>query len=153
MDRPKVGVGVFIFNKSLNKFLMSNRKDCNRVALMGGHLERYETICECAQRETLEESNLQIPLQEFREYPTAFNAINKEDKYHYITFFAAAVKPDDQEFQNTEPDKQEDWEWYGEEEFMKVYKEKKLYYSIEFLFKSCNEDFSILIDRIKTLFK
>ncbi|EAR84574.1 NUDIX hydrolase (macronuclear) [Tetrahymena thermophila SB210] len=153
MDRPKIGVGVFIFNKDINKFLMSKRKDCGRVALMGGHLERFETICECAQREVLEESNLSIPLLHYREYPTAFNAINKEDNYHYVTFFAVAIKPDDQEFSNTEPEKQEDWEWYGEEEFIKVYKEKKLYYSIECLFKSCNEDFNILIERIKQLIK
>ncbi|EAR84575.2 NUDIX hydrolase (macronuclear) [Tetrahymena thermophila SB210] len=153
MIRPKIGVGVFILNKDLNKFLMSKRKDCGRFALMGGHLERFETVCECAQREVLEESNLQIPLQEYKEYPIAFNVINKEENFHFATFFAVAVKPDDQEFSNTEPEKQEDWEWYGEEEFIKVYKQKRLYYSIESLFQSCNEDFNILMDRIKQLIK
>ncbi|KAL4486393.1 hypothetical protein ABPG72_007179 [Tetrahymena utriculariae] len=151
MKRPGVGVGVFILNKDLNKFLMSKRKDCDRIALIGGHLERFETICECAQREVLEESNLQIPLQEYREYPSTVNAIHKEDDYHYVTFFAAAIKPENQEVLNTEPEKQEDWEWYGEEEFVKAFQQKQLFYAIEYLFKTCNEDFNILIEIIKKL--
>lgn len=60
--RPAVGVGVFILDATKSKFLMSKRSDCGLFAVIGGHVERFESILQCAQRECLEESNLNIPI-------------------------------------------------------------------------------------------
>jgi len=45
--RPGIGVGVFVLNENKDKFLVSQRKDCGRYGLPGGHLEKFEGINEC----------------------------------------------------------------------------------------------------------
>lgn len=62
--RPRIGVGVFILDNKTNQFLMSKRKDNGKAGLIGGHLEMFETPCECAKRETLEEAGIDIDLSE-----------------------------------------------------------------------------------------
>ncbi len=42
-NRPKVGMGVFIFKSNL-EFLIGKRKDVNLFGLPGGHLEKFEDV-------------------------------------------------------------------------------------------------------------
>ena len=61
MDKPKVGVAVFVLKD--NKILMHKRKNTlgdSTWALPGGHLEFHEQLEECATRETLEEAGVKI---------------------------------------------------------------------------------------------
>jgi 8-oxo-dGTP diphosphatase len=54
-NRPKVGIGVFIFKDG--KFLMGCRKGTHGAgtwSVPGGHLEFGESFEECAEREALE---------------------------------------------------------------------------------------------------
>lgn len=44
-NRPKVGVGVILFNPKNDSIIMSKRKTGKcELALPGGHLEMFETI-------------------------------------------------------------------------------------------------------------
>ena len=61
-NRPKLGMGAFIFNKNL-QFLIGKRTDVNLYGLPGGHLEKFEEINLGLQREILEETNLNIPIE------------------------------------------------------------------------------------------
>jgi 8-oxo-dGTP diphosphatase len=61
MERPKVGVGVFIIKDK--KILMGKRINSHGEgtwSLPGGHLEFFETFEDCAKREVMEETGLKI---------------------------------------------------------------------------------------------
>jgi 8-oxo-dGTP diphosphatase len=60
-QRPKVGVGVMIFKDG--KVLLGKRKSSHgdgEYAWPGGHMEYMESFEECAKRETMEETGMQI---------------------------------------------------------------------------------------------
>lgn len=114
--RPKIGVGVIIYN-SENKVLLGQRKNSHGAgdwAFPGGHLEFGEAIEDCARREVLEETGIQITDL----YPAAFtNDLFSEEK-HYVTLFIAA-KHQAGVVRNMEPDKCERWEWFSPDAFPK----------------------------------
>lgn len=108
MERPKVGVGIFIMKE--NKFLIGMRLNShgNKTwSLPGGHLKFSETFEDCAKREVLEETGLEIENVEFL---TATNDIFMEEKKHYITIFVKAEHKCG-EPQVLEPDKCLVWKW------------------------------------------
>ena len=85
MNRPTVGVGVFVFKDG--KFLMGKRvgkhgKDTWSVP--GGYLEYGETFEQCAEREVMEETGVKI--KNLRFYTTVNNVFHDE-KNHSITVF------------------------------------------------------------------
>lgn len=108
MDRPKVGVGVFI--KKDGKYLVGKRKNAHGAgcwSLPGGHLEGGESFESCCERETLEETGITI----FNIKPLTFtNDIFSEVNKHYVTLFFKAEYLSG-EVQLMEPDKCEGWEW------------------------------------------
>lgn len=121
----RVGVGVFVL-KSTNedptnpRFLMGKRIGSHgngSMSLPGGHLEFEETPQECAAREVLEETGLQLlsqgnGLAPRSEFLTATNDIMPADRKHYITMFMVSAREDDDaEPRNLEPEKCEGWEW------------------------------------------
>jgi 8-oxo-dGTP diphosphatase len=107
-QRPKVGVGVLIMDGSF--VLLGKRKNAHghdMWAPPGGHLEYGESWHECAHREVLEETGLQLSNSEFF---AVTNDVFDEQK-HYVTIFMKADYPGGP-VQNLEPDKCYEWRWF-----------------------------------------
>ena len=107
----------------------------------GGHLEANEEFAECAARETLEETGLEVKDVKF---VTATNDVFEAEKKHYITIFMCCRRADEQKqpevslpcqpvvvwslgrgictltwlcvLQIKEPEKCESWTWRSEAE-------------------------------------
>lgn len=87
-------------------------------ALPGGHLESGETFEECAAREVLEETGLELYITEgnstaaHSEFLTATNDIMSADRKHYVTVFMVSARREMDAVPRTmEPEKCEGWEW------------------------------------------
>lgn len=107
--RPKVGIGVYI--RRDGKILLGKRRGANGAGYWcppGGHLEMREEWEECAKRETLEESGIEI---ENIRFVAATNDIDNENGTHYITLHCVADWKSG-EARDVEPHKLGDWEWY-----------------------------------------
>ncbi|KAJ5539293.1 hypothetical protein N7513_007625 [Penicillium frequentans] len=113
---PRVGVAVFVVNQE-GKFVIGKRKGSHGAgtwALPGGHLEFGESFEECAKRELVEETGLDIIDLEFL---TATNDIMKAEEKHYITIYMKGVISDvSPQLQLREPEKCDGWEWISWDE-------------------------------------
>lgn len=105
---PKVGVGVFVWKDG--KFIMGQRlgsHGANTWSIPGGHLEYGESWEECAKREVLEETGLEI---ESVRLLAVTNDLFENDGKHYVTLWVesdwVSGKP-----QIIEPDKLIKLEW------------------------------------------
>ena len=110
-EQPKVGLGVLIFNHK-NQILLGKRKNAHGEASWappGGHLEFGETFEKCAAREVLEETGVVIENSSFL---GVTNDFMENDQKHYVSVFMKTTIPDGQTVQNTEPHKNESWEWF-----------------------------------------
>lgn len=108
-ERPKVWVGVIVVKDG--KILLWKRKNAHGEgswSFPGGHLEFYETWEECAVRETMEETGINIKNVRFS---TATNDIFKAEEKHYITIFMICDY-DSGTVEVMEPEKCEKWEWF-----------------------------------------
>lgn len=106
---PKVGVGVIVTKD--NKVLLGKRKNAHGEgswSFPGGHLNFNEGIEECARREVLEETGIQI--KNLRTGPFTNDIFRKEGK-HYITLYVIADY-DSGEVRIMEPEKCEEWGWF-----------------------------------------
>lgn len=108
-ERPKVGIGVMIFNGD-GHILLAKRKGSHgagEYAFPGGHLEFGESFADCAIRETREESGVEIDDINFMYLAN----ILKYGGNHYVHIGLKAkwVKGDPQIL---EPEKSEGWGWY-----------------------------------------
>lgn len=108
-NRPKVGVGVIVIKN--DKVLLGKRKNAHgdgSWSFAGGHLEKNESLEECAKREVMEEAGITIknikPL-------TFTNDIFEKEEKHYITLFLTADY-DAGEVRVMEPEKCDGWEWF-----------------------------------------
>lgn len=108
---PRVGVGVFILNDK-NEFVFGRRKGSHGAgtwALPGGHLELYESFEECARREALEETGLELKDVRFL---TATNSSRIDGSQHYVTIFMVSTLFDpSSQPRLLEPNKCDGWEW------------------------------------------
>lgn len=149
----RVGVGVFILSsssstpKSLNPnsnpknptFLLGirlNSHGSGTQALPGGHLEFGETFEECAIREVMEETGLQITKPKFLTATNDFISSSsssssggkgeeEEDKKHYVTVFMTCERLNQEdEPVNREPEKCGGWEWVDWESLVKWVEEE-----------------------------
>lgn len=107
-QRPKVGVGVMIFKDG--KILLGKRKNAHgegEYAWPGGHLEYMEGFEQCAKRETLEETGMEIENVRF------LRLLNFKDyaPKHYVDILLVADWKSG-EPQVLEPHKCEGWDWY-----------------------------------------
>jgi 8-oxo-dGTP diphosphatase len=106
---PRVGVGVIVVKG--NKVLLGKRKNAHgggTWSFGGGHLEFNESLEECAKREILEETGLQV--KNIR-LGTITNDVFRKEEKHYVTIFMIAEHASG-EPQNKEPDRLEKWEWF-----------------------------------------
>lgn len=108
---PKVGVGVLVVRN--NSFLLGKR--CGKhmfgyYASPGGHLEPGESFAECARREVLEETGLQVSEVRFL---TVGNYALNQTQYIDIDLVAFCAEGDPVA---QEPHKCAEWRWYGKDE-------------------------------------
>jgi 8-oxo-dGTP diphosphatase len=114
---PRIGVGVFVIRPD-GHFIIGQRNDkaslgygifpsifpwfltvfSNMItatyAIPGGHLEMHESFEECAARELLEETGINVPSKQFH-FLTAVNTSFYESGKHYATMFMGVVVPED----------------------------------------------------------
>lgn len=113
-NKPKVGIGVIVVKDG--KVLLGKRKGSHgdgAWAPPGGHLEFFETLEDCAKRETKEETGIAIKnIQKF----AYTNDIFLTEQKHYITCFLKADY-DSGDVRVMEPDKCEEWKWFSWGEF------------------------------------
>lgn len=111
-QRPKVGIGVMIVKDS--KVLLGKRKGSHgegEYAWPGGHMEYMESFEECAKRETLEETGMQI-------HNVRFLRLMNLKRYapkHYVDIGLVADW-ESGDPQIMEPEKIEGWDWYDIDE-------------------------------------
>ena len=109
MERPKVGIAVCVVNDG--KVLFGKRLNAHgdsTWSFPGGHLEFGESFEECAMREVLEETGLEVSSLEF---VTCTNDVFPVEKKHYITVYMKAIAKNT-DAQILEPDKMVDWQWF-----------------------------------------
>ena len=122
-NRPKLGLGCLITrpNKKTKEleFLIGKRLNVHgngMYALPGGHLEYCETWGQCAYRETLEETGLDIKPENWH-FAFVCNSLNPPKKsnplpyLHYVDIIMHANYSDDKEPINVEKHKNEFWKW------------------------------------------
>ena len=109
MDRPKVGVAVFVKNKHGNVISLrrKNAHGNGTWALPGGHVEAGEDPIDTCKREVLEEVGVQIE----NVCPLTFaNVIFEEEDLHYVTLYYVADRKQG-EPRILEPDKCDEVRW------------------------------------------
>ena len=109
----RVGVAAVIFREG--RILLGERigsHGANTWATPGGHLELGESIEECAQRETLEETGLEVGA--FRKLGFTNDIFEKEGK-HYVTLYVVATSTSG-EPQVMEPHQCKQWQWFDLDE-------------------------------------
>lgn len=117
----KVWIGVLVIN-SEGKTLYGKRKSKhweNTYAPPGWHLEFWETIEACSQRELFEETNLIIQEDKVEIYCT-LNEIYPNNEKHYINIITI-IKGFSGKLENKEPDKLEEWGWLSWDEIKKFW--------------------------------
>jgi len=113
-ERPKVGLGVIIINS--NKVLLGKRKGAHGEGswcFPGGHLEMNESFEDCAKREVMEETGLNVEVVD--EMRIVTNDFFRDDGKHYVTISVRANYIGG-EARVMEPDKCEEWRWFGWDE-------------------------------------
>lgn len=114
-NRPKVGVGVYIFNDK-NEILLGRRRNAHGEGSWcppGGHLEFGKSFEECAAREALEEANIAIDNVRFA---ALTNDVFLKENKHYITIALTAGWKSG-EVRLNEPDKCFEWKWVSWDNF------------------------------------
>lgn len=104
----KVGIGVFILKDG--KVLLGKRRGSHgagQYAGPGGHLEYMESFEECAKRETLEETGIEITNVRF----LCLSNLKQYAPKHYVDVGLLADWKSG-EVRVMEPDKVESWDWY-----------------------------------------
>ncbi|KAG0043980.1 Nudix hydrolase 15, mitochondrial [Gryganskiella cystojenkinii] len=107
----QVGVGVLIMRQ--HKVLVGKRigsHGADTWQLAGGHLEFGESFEECAIRESLEETGLELDTSTAK-FVTANNNIMSSIDKHYVTVFVSAIAPGKAPARAMEPTKCGGWEW------------------------------------------
>ncbi|KAK6850002.1 NUDIX hydrolase domain-like protein [Apiospora arundinis] len=108
---PRVGVAAIVRNEK-GEVILGRRLGSHGSgswALPGGHLEYGETYFACAERETLEETGLEVKALKLL---TVTNDIFNDLGKHYITLFVMCERSDKlKEPQVLEQEKCESWHW------------------------------------------
>ncbi len=108
----RVGTCVLLFNKQgevlLGKRLSSHGSGTYSVP--GGHLDKWESLHECAKREVEEETGIKLayPMKTFYASDESYADLGK----HYVTVFLMTKVDDTQVPVLLEPEKCESWDFY-----------------------------------------
>jgi len=117
---PETRVGVSVILTKGDFILMGKRKGSHgagKWAFPGGHLEFAETERNCAIREVMEETGLDISKIHECDIGVTNDYFEEENK-HYITIFLEFELPENfEEPRNMEPNKCEGWEWINRDNF------------------------------------
>ena len=109
LSRPSIGVGVLVWRDKqllLGKRLIEGGQSCWQFP--GGHLEHGESVLDCARREVLEETSLNIKkLRHIGFTDKAFTI----GQHQYITLLVSSDY-DSGTAEVLEPDKCELWQWF-----------------------------------------
>ena len=106
---PRVGVGVIVQRQGLVLLgLRAGAHGAGTWALPGGHLEFGETPEDCARREVLEETGLE--LQALRRGPWTNDVFDAEGRHYVTLFMLAEAGPG--EARRLEPHKCQAWAWH-----------------------------------------
>lgn len=114
-QRPRVGLSVIIKNWK-GQILLGKRKGSHGAgtwALPGGHLEFNEDFFDCASREVMEETGINVLSIKHVDF---CNNVFEKEKLHYVTLCVYA----DMHTGNPkimEPDKCEEWKWFHYHKF------------------------------------
>ncbi|MEK7551937.1 MAG: NUDIX domain-containing protein [Patescibacteria group bacterium] len=109
LNRPKVGIGVFVFKDG--KVLLGKRKGSHAPGMYagpGGHLEYMESIEDCAKREVKEEAGIEI---ENIKLLCVSNLKTYAPKHYLDIGLVADWKSGTPKV--LEPEKCEGWNWYS----------------------------------------
>lgn len=109
---PHVGIGVMIQNEK-GQILLGLRQGSHgsgEWCFPGGHLDFGETIFNCAQRETKEETNLDIDEFELISVADEMRYLESDSK-HYVNIGIKAIYKSG-EPKIMEPDKCLKWKWF-----------------------------------------
>ena len=107
--RPTIGVGVLVWREKqllLGKRLADNQDICWQFP--GGHLENNESVIDCAVREVLEETSLEVKSLRHLGFTNSTFVMGQRQ---YVTLLVSC----DYESgvaQKLEPDKCEQWQWF-----------------------------------------
>ncbi|ROV99842.1 hypothetical protein VSDG_02993 [Cytospora chrysosperma] len=133
-SQPRVGVAAVIKGPD-GRIVFGRRKashGAGQWAFPGGHLEYGEEIIDCAERETLEETGLNV---KGRDIVAVTNDVFTDLGKHYITMFVVCEMVDPkQQPQLLEPDKCQEWVWKTLDE-VKQFKTEDLFLPIQNLLK------------------
>ncbi len=108
--QPKIGVGVLVWRDKqllLGKRMMKDQKSCWQFP--GGHLEKGESVVECASREVQEETGLKVKALRHLGFTDKVFTIGQQQ---YITLLVSALLSGSAEAKVLEPDKCEVWQWF-----------------------------------------
>lgn len=110
----RIGVAVFISHPSDKEtVLIGKRKgslDSGCWGLPGGHLEDGETIEECAKREVLEETGIEITNVKHIVFT---DDLYEDEQKRYITLFVSSEVVGRAVPEIMEPDKCDEWKWHN----------------------------------------
>lgn len=109
-EYPHVGVGVYV--KRDGKMLLGKRRGIRGTdtwSVPGGKIELYESPEQCARRELMEETGLEVGEIRFLTFSTD---VYQEYDEHWITL-AFVTEWKSGEPQVLEPNKMTDWGWYA----------------------------------------
>jgi 8-oxo-dGTP diphosphatase len=111
-DKPEIGVGAIILDDSKEKILLILRKknpEANTWSIPGGKLELYEALEQAAIRETKEEVNLDIAIDQL--FCTS-ETMNEETQQHWISVIYT-TKIIGGELKICEPNAISDMRWFS----------------------------------------
>ncbi|KAK9778479.1 hypothetical protein SCAR479_04501 [Seiridium cardinale] len=117
---PRVGIFAIISDEE-GRILIGRRLSAlgkGHWGFPGGHLEQGEDFFDCVERETLEETGLEIRATKVVGLTNdKFSELNK----HYVTVFTKCERKDKQQQpQRLEPDKCDGWTWKSWQEIQSM---------------------------------
>lgn len=109
---PQVGIALIVYDGN-GRVLLGTRKKkgpgYGKWQFPGGHLEMYESLEDCATRETREEVGIEVRDVFFLDLS---NNPSPKHKCHYVTLFLAARHATGTPYA-VEPDKCDNWTWFS----------------------------------------
>lgn len=107
---PRVGVGVLLLDDSARVLLSLRRRppESGAWSILGGRLEPFETVQDCALREVREEAGVEIVLD--RLLCVTDHILPDENQHWVAPAFAARISHGG--VRNCEPEKTADLQWF-----------------------------------------